>query len=110
MTIYLKLVEKFLGQTVYIKRMDIDGLILIRECQVARISVNYNLWGNDYCEFYLDPDFGHCKNEDHWIVTNYENSIFLSKEECMNSIYKDIHFIKEENPELQKQPVTLHKV
>lgn len=90
--------------------MDIDGLIWIKASQVARITINYNLWNYDNYVFHLDPDFGQCKNENHWIKMEYIDSIFLSKEECMNSIYKDIHLLKEENPDLKKSPITLYKV
>lgn len=60
--------------------------------------------------FHLDPDFGNCKNENFWIQIEFVDSIFLSKEECLNSIYKDIHLLKEENPDLKKHPVSLLKI
>ena len=105
-----EMIEKYLGETVYIKRMDIDGLIWIKEVQVARITINFNIWGSDSYVFHLDPDFGHCKSENFWIKMEYIDAIFLSKQECLDSIYKDIYLLKEENPELKKSAINLKKV
>ena len=95
-------VNKYLGEIVYFKWIDPDGLIWIREAQVAQVDYHYRHWDYDRVLFWLDPDFGQCKDEKRWIRIEHECAIFMTKKQCLDSIYENIKYIKDQDNELKE--------